>query len=67
MMNVEMTLDDVAVVVGRLFLENSRLVKQIPLLEEQIQKLTEEVTQLRNEIRPNVVLTKPESVSEAAA
>jgi len=66
-MNPEMTLDDVCLVIGRLTLENHRLLKQIPLFEEQIKKLTEEVTQLRSEIRPNVIVTQPaESVSEAA-
>lgn len=66
-MNPEMTLDDVCLVIGRLTLENHRLLKQIPIFEDQIRKLTEEVTKLRSEIHPNVIVTQPaEEVSEAA-
>jgi len=66
-MNPEVTLDDVCILIGRLTLENHRLLKQIPVLEEQIKKMTEEVTKLRSEMHPNVIITQPaERISEAA-
>jgi hypothetical protein len=63
-MAIELNADDAALMIGRLYLENYRLGKELPLLQRQIDEMTAELNKLRSDVKGNVLVVKerpPES------